>query len=123
MRNLTDQKNEWIDSTLTNVLHKKIKSPQHSFLNIIYAANITIRPHHQHCTARCWRRLQLMHVMTVRGPVTTTNPAKMAGGTEMPLRGQTRVGPRHHVLAEGTHGRHLANTTKQSVLGEDASCH
>ena len=37
--------------------------------------------------------------------------------------GMTRLGQRNHVLDGGTHGCHLANTIKQSVLGGNVGCH
>jgi len=34
-------------------------------------------------------------------------------------RGETREGPRNHVLVGHTYGYHIANRTEQSVLGGD----
>jgi len=56
--------------------------------------------------------------------VTTVNPAKTAEPIELPLWGQTPVAPINSPYFRlGTHGRHLANTIKLSVLGGDVGCH
>ena len=48
--------------------------------------------------------------------------AKTAEPIEMPFGIWTRVGPRKHLLGEGAHGRHLANTIEPSMCGGDAAC-
>ena len=45
----------------------------------------------------------------------------MAEPIEMPLVLWTRVGPWKHVLDDGAHWRHLANTIESSVCGGDTS--
>jgi len=44
--------------------------------------------------------------------VTTVNRAKTDEPIEMLFEGQTAVDQKNHVLHEGTHGRHLANTAE-----------
>jgi len=40
----------------------------------------------------------------------------------MLFKSWTRVGPMKHVLHEGAHCRHLANTIELSMCGGDAAC-
>jgi len=52
----------------------------------------------------------------------TGEPTKMDEPIEMPFWRQTHVGPKNHVSGGwGARFRHLANTTKESVRGGDAS--
>jgi len=59
-------------------------------------------------------------VLYVCVSVATVNSAKMADLVGILFGMLTRIGPRNHVLGVAAHGRHLAITIEQSVLGNDA---
>jgi len=67
-------------------------------------------------------------VVTQRGPCVCAGPLVSHAKTAEPIatrsrleRGQTRVGPRNHVLDKSPHWRNLANTIERSVRGCDAA--
>jgi len=57
--------------------------------------------------------------MTVHPYDTAVSCAKTAEPIEMPFELWTRVDPIKHVLDEGTHWRHLANTIEPSMCSSD----